>query len=121
MPGGLIVARGRRTHPTLAGTFEASEGGLLCRLVVALDERGALHGRLVFGTLQLWLRGAHANRGRLGVGSLAGTRDGAPLAWVRLRTAGDGIELDLDAADGSGGDAGVRPGTVVFGRPAGEG
>lgn len=115
------MARDRRTDPTLAGTYEAAESGLLCRLVVALDDRGALRGHLDFGALRLWLRGAHANGGRLGVGSLAGTRDGAPLAWVRLRTAGDGVALDLDPAEGSDGDAALRPGTVVFGRPAGEG
>ena len=109
-----------RDHPTgrtLAGTFEAREGDLRCALVVTLDDRGALHGHVAFGPLRLWLRGAHANRGRLGVGLLGVGHEGAPLAWVRLRTLGDQVLLDLDPSDG--GDA-PRSSRVVFGRRAGD-
>ena len=114
------MARGRRTQPTLAGAFEAREGDLLCRLVVTLDDGGALEGYLVFGPLRLWLRGAHANRGRLGVGALATVQGGAPLAWVRLRTVGDDVELDLDPDDDPAHDPGHRPSLVVFGRQVGD-
>jgi hypothetical protein len=110
------VARVHRARRTLAGTFEARDEGPRCRLVVTLDDRGVLRGHMTFATLRLWLRGAHANRGRLGVGALSSTRDGAPLAWVRLRAVGDTVWLDLDPVDRLEPAPKDGPSGVVFGR-----
>jgi hypothetical protein len=110
------VARVHRARRTLAGTFEARDEGPRCRLVVTLDDHGVLRGHLTFGTLRLWLRGAHANRGRLGVGALSTTSDGSPLAWVRLRAVGDTVWLDLDPVDRPEPAPVDGPGAVVFGR-----
>jgi hypothetical protein len=110
------VARVHRARRTLAGTFEARDEGPRCRLVVTLDDHGVLRGHMTFATLRLWLRGAHANRGRLGVGALSTTSDGSPLAWVRLRAVGDTVWLDLDPVDRPEPAPMDEPSGVVFGR-----
>lgn len=110
------MARVRRTGRTLTGTFEPRDQGPRCRLVVTLGDHGVLHGHLTFGTLRLWLRGAHANRGRLGVGALSTTSDGSPLAWVRLHAVEDTVRLDLDPVDRPEPAPIDRSWAVVFGR-----
>lgn len=96
------------------GTFEARDQDPRCRLVVTLEDHGVLHGHMTFGPLRLWLRGAHADRGRLGVGALSTVRDGVPRAWVRLRAMKDALQLDFDPIDATALDPPSRSSLVVF-------
>ena len=110
------MARTHRTRPTLTGTFEARDQGPPARLVVTVEDHGVLRGHMTFGTLRLWLRGAHTNRWRLGVGALSTTSDGSPLVWVRIRAVEDTVRLDLDPVDGPERAPMDRASVVVFGR-----